>query len=84
MDDKHVCLRFVEAKLERGQRSGIDKIKYHTLPRIPHRKVTKTQLDITNESQGVDHFPADLMSGSREGGRGYRPPLGNHKCYKCP
>ena len=36
----------------RWQRSGIDAIKYHTWPRIPHGKVTKTQLNITKESQG--------------------------------
>ena len=38
------------SKWERWQRSGIDTIKYHTWPRIPHENVTKTQLNITNES----------------------------------
>ena len=29
--------------LERQQESGIDTIKYHTYPRIPNGKVTKSQ-----------------------------------------
>ena len=39
-------------------RSGIDTIKFYTWPRLPHGKVTKTQLNITNESQEVSPFPA--------------------------
>ena len=31
-------------------------MKYHTWPRIPHGKVTKTQLNITNVSQEVSSF----------------------------
>ena len=31
------------SKYERWQRSGINTIKYHTYPRISHRKVTKTK-----------------------------------------
>ena len=38
-------------------RSEIDTIKYHTWPWIPHGEVTKTQLNITNESQEVSPFP---------------------------
>ena len=38
-------------KYERRQRSGIDTIKYHTWPRIPHGKVAKTQLNITNSQE---------------------------------
>ena len=45
-------------KVTRRQRSGIDTIKYHTWPRIPHGKVTKTQLNIINKSQEVSPFPA--------------------------
>ena len=40
------------------QWSGIDTIKYNTWPRIPHGKVTNTQLNITNKSQEVSPFPA--------------------------
>ena len=47
-----------QMKKERGQRSGIYNIMYHTWPRIPHGKVTNTQLDITYESQEVSPFPA--------------------------
>ena len=47
-------------KQERGQRTGINTIKYHTWPWIPitNGKVTNPQLDITNESQEVSPFPA--------------------------
>ena len=44
--------------VKRGQRSGMDTIKYHTYTRIPHGKVTKTHLNTTNESQEVSPFPA--------------------------
>ena len=37
-------------------RSGIDAIKYHTLPETQYGKVTKHH---TQESQEVSHFPAD-------------------------
>ena len=43
-------------KQEKRQRSGIDTIKYHTWPRIPHGKVTKTQFNIANNSQEVSPF----------------------------
>ena len=33
-------------------------MKYHTWPRIPHGKVTKTQLNITNKDQEVSPFTA--------------------------
>ena len=39
-------------------RPGIDTIKYHTWPRIPHGNVTKIQLNITNKSLEVSPFPA--------------------------
>ena len=48
----------VALKKDRWQRSGIDTIMYHTCPRIPNGKVTKTQLNITNESQEVSPFSA--------------------------
>ena len=32
-----------DLKVKKGQRSGIDTIKYHTLPETPYGKVTKTQ-----------------------------------------
>ena len=41
-------------KVRKGQRSGIDTINHHTLP----RKVTTSQLDIKNKSQEVSPFPA--------------------------
>ena len=49
--------------LEKSKKDGKDQesihtIKYHTWPRIPHAKVTKTQLNITNKSQEVSPFPA--------------------------
>ena len=37
---------------------GPVRIKYHTWPRIPHGKETKTQPNTTKESQGVSPFPA--------------------------
>ena len=40
-------------KKERGQRSGINTIKYNTRPRIPHAKVTEVQINITNKIQEV-------------------------------
>ena len=43
---------------ERWQRLGINTIKYHTWPMIPHGKVTKTQINIIKESQEVSPFPA--------------------------
>ena len=44
--------------VRRGQRSGINTIKYHTYHRIPHGKVTITHFNTTNESQEVSPFPA--------------------------
>ena len=45
---------------ERWQRSGINTIKYHTWPRIPHGKVTKTQLNITNAGLQIYGGPGSL------------------------
>ena len=44
-------------KVRKGQRPGVNTIKYkhHTCPKIPHGKVTQTQLNITNESQEVSY-----------------------------
>ena len=42
-------MTLVLEKLGRMQRSGIDTIKYHTLPRTPYGKVTKTQGTITHK-----------------------------------
>ena len=43
---------------EKRQRSGIDKIKHHIWPWILLGKVTKTPLNITNQSKEVIPFPA--------------------------
>ena len=43
--------------IKRLQRSGIDRIKYYTYPRIPKWKVTKTQLNITKESLLILYKP---------------------------
>ena len=40
-------------KLERWLRSGIDTIKYHTWPRIPQGKVTKTQTSQTRANRSA-------------------------------
>ena len=45
-------------------RSGIDAIKYHTLPETQYGKVTKHH---TQESQEVSHFPADDHNAASNG-----------------
>ena len=48
-------------KVKRGQRSGIDTIKYRTCPKKPHGKVTKTQLNITNKSEEPYVVEGEMM-----------------------
>ena len=52
-------------KLRSRQRSGIDTIKYHTLPETPYGKVTKTQETSHAREPRVQPFPAGVHKAAR-------------------
>ena len=56
-------MKFIELLKSRGrQRSGIDTIKYHTWPRTPYGKMTKTQENNMKESQEVSPFSQQVIT----------------------
>ena len=57
-----------------GRDQDIDTITYHIFSMIPHGKVTKTQLNFTDESQEVSPFPAGgYKAAMNRGGGGLKP-----------